>query len=578
MKKRLSLWGAVVWLLAATASWGAPFVPDEPTMAYSDIRPGMRGYAKTVVRGRDVVTFPVEILDLAPQSPQPFRLILIRTWGPVIEEAGGIAAGMSGSPVYIDDKLIGAVSFAWDFSTHRLGLVTAIEDMVKIFDYPDAVPPMASTLEHRTKAPLRWDDTIRELADRAGVALPPLEARPYGTVLTASGISRRAMERLGKRLNSVVVGGSGPVVADASTPANLRPGQAVTALLVWGDVSLDASGTLSAVSDDGRFLAFGHSFKAWGAVSYPLAEGWVHSVIPSLEAPFKLMSPGRIVGLVTQDRPEGLGGYFNRFGPAISVTVDVEDRDRGVTEQRRFRMIPDVNVASMVLPDLLSGASDRILGRTGGGSARYSLTFQGGALVKPWAFEDRVWASDDVMGSVMIPLSTVISHLIQNPFVSLMPLELKLALSVSSSTERLLVERVELDTQEAAPGDEVTATVTLRPWRRAAVQRQFRLRVPDDAVGPCWVTVRGGDGLGEIDPEGMDHRLSSLEEMLNEISSSERACEVQVELEYMPVEGAPYSEFPGEARRRKMAQGSLQVFRSEYVVEGRVQAPLMVQP
>ncbi len=575
MRKVLLILAALLgWTAAA---WSAPFVPTEPIMAYEDIRPGMRGYAKTVVKGRDVETFPVEVLGLVPRNSRPSRMVLIRTWGPVIDGAGGMAAGMSGSPVYIDGKLIGAFSFGWDFSTHRLGLVTAIEDMIKIFDYPDSIPPMDPAIELSPPEPTEWDLRLRELAKEAGIDLPPLEeAKPERAVLTASGISRRAMDRLSEKLGGpVLTGATGP--SEALPPLAPQPGQAVTAMLVWGDVAVDAAGTLSAVSEDGRFLAFGHSFKAWGAVAYPLAEAWVHGVVPSLESPFKLAAPGKILGLITQDRPEGVGGYFNRYGPAISVTVEVEDRDRGLSQRRRFRMVPDINVASQLLPEILSGVSDQILGRTGAGSARYSLTVQGGVLEKPWSFEDRVWASDDVMGSVMIPLSTVISTLLQNPFASLMPMELKLDLSVSSEVERLSIERIELDREEVSPGDTVTATVTLRPWRKAPVVRQFPLKIPSDASGPCWITVRGGEALSETAPSGMDRRISSLEEMLNELTSSERSCEVQIELEYAPACEPEGTEFPGEARRRRLSQGSLQVFQSEYVVEGRVQAPITVR-
>ena len=96
------------------------------------VHPGQKGEARTVIRGEEIVTFPVEILSILPRKGSPSNLILVRADGPVIEKTGGIAAGMSGSPVFIDGRLVGAIGYGWNFSDHRLGLVTPIEDMRKV--------------------------------------------------------------------------------------------------------------------------------------------------------------------------------------------------------------------------------------------------------------------------------------------------------------------------------------------------------------------------------------------------------------------------------------------------------------
>ena len=109
-------------------------------MRVSELKPGMKGEARTVLQGVDIVSIPVEILEVVPKQGSPKNLILIKVDGKAAEKTGGIAAGMSGSPVYVKGKLIGAIGYGWDFSTHRMGLVTSIEDMLKIWDNPERIP------------------------------------------------------------------------------------------------------------------------------------------------------------------------------------------------------------------------------------------------------------------------------------------------------------------------------------------------------------------------------------------------------------------------------------------------------
>ena len=115
------------------------------------------------------------------------------------------------------------------------------------------------------------------------------------------------------------------------------------------------NGTLTAVDKSGRFVAFGHSFKNWGAVAYPVARSTVHGIVNSYESPFKLASAGNIVGMITQDRPEGVAGYFGKYPPAVSVRLEVEDRDSGRTSVKRFQMICDEADTFTLMPNVPSG-------------------------------------------------------------------------------------------------------------------------------------------------------------------------------------------------------------------------------
>ncbi|WOL40584.1 SpoIVB peptidase S55 domain-containing protein [Pyramidobacter sp. YE332] len=624
MKRFWAVVGAALALCVPAAA--EPFAPTEPIMPLAQVRAGMKGYAKTVFSGSRIKSFPVEVLGVVSKKDRPSKLILIRASGPDIDRAGGMASGMSGSPVYVNGRLIGAFSFGWDFGDPKMGLVTPIEQMMELFDYPSRAQKLASVrplLSKKKDTELErrfselYDQYARNAAKKADGVLAPTPAHramkeksvpdfefslPQDIAAaeaeelthkepavaettakmyaTADGLSRRALKKLGDRLGMrVVEGGSGDNTAVSEKAKPLKPGDAVSAMLAWGDVALDVSGTLTAVDRDGRFIAFGHSFKNWGAVAYPLAKSEVYGVIGSYESPFKLTASQRLVGTVTQDRPEGIAGWLGRFPPAVSVRVEIEDLDSRRTVVRRFQMINDEHAVVSLLPELLAGLADRELARESGGTVRYDVTVTGDGMPDDWSVNDVVVADEDVMSDAVSPLAALVSNVVGNPYRNVSPVGLKIKLSASSQIRKLIIESLSVDRSEAAPGDTVTVTATLRPWRHQPVIRSFTLKVPEDAAGGYTVALRQGNPAPTDDsndePPVTDRRLSSFEQLLYELQTRERSCEVIVELVSQDDSGT-HSEFPGEVRRRKMREGSMRIFRSDYVVEGSLQVPLTV--
>ena len=115
---------ALLAVQLSCVAWAAPFRPTEPVMPLSQIKAGMKGYGKTVFSGSTVKQFPIEVLGVVSKKDRPSKLVLIRASGPDIDKAGGLATGMSGTPIYVDGKLIGAFAFGWDFGDPKMGLVT----------------------------------------------------------------------------------------------------------------------------------------------------------------------------------------------------------------------------------------------------------------------------------------------------------------------------------------------------------------------------------------------------------------------------------------------------------------------
>jgi hypothetical protein len=283
--------------------------------------------------------------------------------------------------------------------------------------------------------------------------------------------------------------------------------------------------------------------------------------------------------MITQDRPEGVAGYFGKYPPAVSVRLEVEDRDSGKTSVKRFQMICDEHAVTALLPDLLSGLADRELGRHTGGTVRWDVSISGEGMPDGWTCGDVVTAAEDMMGDAMTPVTDLVGKVVGNPYQALGTFGLKVKVSASNARRKLLIESLKLDRSEVLAGGEISATVSLRPWRGKPQSRVFKLRVPADASGSYTVTVRAGSPDGDEDSRSgpvSERGHSSFAQMLREIQSAERACEVVVELASQDDGSGARGESSAESRRRRMREGSLRIFRSDYVVDGSLQTQLNV--
>ena len=223
------------------------------TLPAASLIEGSKGVAYTVIKGNEVVSFPVTVLSVMPSPKSPHNLILVKASGSVIEETGGIAAGMSGSPVFIGGKLVGAIGYGWSFSEHQMGLVTPIDEMAKIWNWTDKVPSL-NVPELKLQDPASGDLNLLEpepggqskvSPEGEGVFQPP-----------DGGYSPRRQEIADVLGNPVILlpGGGG---ACHSVEYKQSRGPQAGVLVAWGDV-VCGDGHPTAVSTDGRFLAFAH--------------------------------------------------------------------------------------------------------------------------------------------------------------------------------------------------------------------------------------------------------------------------------------------------------------------------------
>lgn len=524
---------AVVLLWLARGSLASQSAVGQ-MMWLSEVKPGQVGRLLTVVRGRDISSIPVRVLSVIDLVGKPGNLILVKiTDSSFVSREGGVAAGMSGSPLLIGGRIAGALGYGWEMADPSLGLITPIDELVQVLNslvHPS--PPGGGPGPLPEPVPILSPSSISGL--KGPWAFDPRAFRPLRGVFSFSGLSERSGREIASRLGLDpaevlrVAGGSRslPVLERA----NLSPGAAVGAQLCWGDVSLGATGTLSYVEGDGRFLAFAHPFLNRGNVSYPLTESFVHATVPSIRRPFKVGTPLHMVGETTLDRPEAIGGFLGRFPKALSVRLELEDEDSGVSSVKRFQVVPDPFLARAILPRALMGLVDDTWGRLGEGTAFVEVRVEGLGMEKPFERQNALFSESDISREVAMDLGEILDVLLFNRFREIFPAGIDLKVRVSRKPLIGYIEDAQVEDRVYRPGEKVEIRVPVRAYRGDVEEVNLTLELPKDLeAGRYTLMVRGG-GMESLYGQEEVPNFKSLEEMWDYLSKKESNNQVVVEI------------------------------------------------
>jgi len=577
---------ACLAVLAAGLVFAAlPAAAAPAWMRTAEVRPGMRGVARTVVRGTTVESFDIEVLSVLPNAAPAGDLFLIRASGPIIQKTGGIAAGMSGSPVFLQGRLAGAIGYGWAFADHSLGLVTPIETMMR------ALP--ASRAERRgverfaLPRPVRVGDRhINEVAivpnAAAGVAL---EQRAPGVLpvvslaipLLVSGLGPRAAQLLGTELSPL---GVTPVEGASGGPTDARPhlvpGSAIAVQLIRGDVNVASIGTLTYRQGD-TLLAFGHPFLNRGKTAYLLSSAVIHQVVRSASFPFKIGSPGAPVGIISEDRRSGIGGKLGTLPPMVGIRTIVRDDDRGRSVTMGTRIVRDPQIGPLLALVSALEAVDRALDRVGEGTARVRLTLRGRGLDSEVVRENVFYHPRDIGSAAMLELPEALRLLFSNEFVRTTPVDVTIEVDVQQSRLTAAVIEADVERTRVRRGESVVVRVTLRPFQGVPIARTIDVAVPETfPTGAAAVVVRAGgrpmpeQGLPALlTVESPEPAVGSAADQLAAFAERERNTDVIVEL----VPGA--ARFP-DGSGGTTARASRVRVPTSWVVRGRTQVSITV--
>lgn len=498
----------------------------------SQVRPGMKGYGKSVFRGTHIETFEVEVLGVLERwDSAGGHVILVRiTSGPPVERGAQVIAGMSGSPIYLQDKVAGAIAYGWGFSKEPIAGVRPIEDMLKALEeakreearqFPPSPPSVP--VAYRPRSPLRvaGEPISRVLLyERVPPSLEPLPHMgyllPMGGVLQVGGLSPRTLEWLRPRLEAwgfEVV--QGPGASSEVEPVELEPGAALGVQLMTGDIDAAAIGTVTYRQGD-YVLAFGHPFAQLSGAELPVSTARVIEILPSLSRSFKFGATMEVVGSLIYDDFRAIVATLARRPRMIPVTVSVHDLARNRHRTLSVQVLGDRDLAPSFILSALAEPVQVEFGQVKEAMVR-TLTEVKPAGRPPLRREDWFFGRGFLDFRAIDDLASMLSLVTANIFEPTDVEWVSVEVSMEPGRRTALIERVEVDRDVVQPGDTVQLTVTLRPYRAERVIRTLSLKVPDAAppgvaqlgvgAGGQALALRASLGAPPLEPDNLEQLL-----------------------------------------------------------------------
>ncbi len=525
-----------------TSTSGSASAGNARYMPLSQVREGMRGTAMTVFRGTVPEEFNVEILGVVPGGIGPKQDLIVGRISGGSADRTSVFAGMSGSPVYIDGKLVGAISYSFPFSKEPICGITPIEQMIDIFEQKGSAGSASSeprsfsfadmasaTLNSRLPSSTGSGSMVSGVpADSLLMSVAGQTFQPIGTPVTFNGISREVLDRFAPQLMSAgllpvsAVGGSAPISPMKKADENtLQGGASVSMQLTRGDYTLAAAGTVTMRVGD-KIYAFGHPFLSLGTSDLPMSESSVVTVVPNVNNSFKLAVPNAMVGTMTQDRATGVFGKLGQAPRMIPVRLNYRTT-RGQTDTMNFEVAKDDFLTPLLLNITIYNtlvAQERSIGDTtilingeikvaGREAIKIERRFAGGQ------------ASQLAAGSVAVP----VQNLLRGRFDDLEISGITLDLQTFDGSKTATLERIAIDRTEVRAGE----TIEIQAFARTDSGRIFVQRIPvliPAGTTPGQLTIKIGDGAAIQKDEAIQHfvpnDLTDLVETMNLIKTPDR--------------------------------------------------------
>jgi hypothetical protein len=477
-----------------------------------DIRAGQHGIGRTVFSGTKIEEFDVEILGVLDNIGPKQSIILARLSGGPLANTG-VMQGMSGSPVYIDGKLIGAVALSFPQSKEAIAGIRPIEDMLRVDPIPDATPnagprQLAANIPPRGNPVIAGNTRLEEIA----------------TPVAFSGFTASTLEHFAPQLRSLGldprqgVSGGGVPSERLGDPKKIEPGSMISVQLLSGDLSVGADGTVTAVDGD-RIYAFGHRFLAAGPTEMPFAQAEVLALLPNLASSFKISTAREWMGSITADRDTAISGLTGRAAALIPVEIRVG------ANVYRMRMVQDRVMTPLLTQMAIFSAieaTERSLG-----SATYSINGQINFDAGPVRIDD-VYSGDVAVAAIASGgVASTMGFALQSGFDAL---KIKnVALDIRSVEKRGQSQILDfIAPRTARPGDELDLVVVLGAANGAEIVRHVHYRVPVGvAAGPLYFTVADATATNILEYQAAvgtpQHSPAEVLNLLNGLRSNTKA-------------------------------------------------------
>jgi len=443
------------------------------------IKPGMKGYGLTVFKGIKIEKFDVEIISVLRNIRPNSGLILAKIKNKIIDKTG-IIAGMSGSPIYINNKLIGALAFSWSFSKEAIAGITPIEDMLKIFKFSNQ--KHSFNFEPKNKEYV-W------INPRNGI-------QTIKTPLVFQGISQQTIDLFYDKLTKmnflpIAGGGINASPNEYEIPKKFQPGSAVGINLITGDLNLSAIGTVTYVNKN-KILIFGHPMFYSGTSDLPLSYAYIHTVLPSLYVSFKIGTSTKVVGRIYQDQLAGCAGILNQMPKLIPVSVGIKFFNQQNTYH--YNIIRSYHY----LPTFLMLAIFRSMEMIGGWDEKNTLSFN--FIIK---FNNNkkitlkntlsALSTRETMVNSMLYLLSPLSYLLENKFENVQINNITANIEISEKIRVAEIKKIIAPKKTFKPGETLKLKVEIKPYKQKSFFKTINIKIPKNLKQKRLIIVVSSD-------------------------------------------------------------------------------------
>jgi len=528
----------------------------ENIMNIDEIVPGMKGYGKTVFTGDRVEMFNVEVLGILRNWEAKSNMILIRMSGDPLEKSG-IIAGMSGSPVYINNRLIGAVAYGWSFAKEAIAGVTPINEMKStLLNIPIQEKDISLTS-------VDWElPSFPQNESEPGSQVTPLMSQeliqgsssnmkltPILAPLVVSGVNGEVLQKMQPLFNTYglypVQGGSYVSVNSLSgkgdsisEKAKLVPGASVAAILVKGDLSAAVVGTVTYVEGE-NVLAFGHPFLQTGTADLPMASAYVYAILTSQSNSVKMASPREILGRIHQDRRAGIAGILGESSRMVPCRIEVEGSQNLAYD---FEIIDN----KLLTPSLvLMAAQSAVLSterRLGEKSVNIKLSALIDGYEKPVVIENVFYELDPSwfpLNHIVQPFTMILNNQFQKVRVNRIDLKIK----VLDARKTAYIEAIKVNKKQVEPGGTLQVDVRIKPFTGESFYQTVMMQIPEDTLPGSALNVTACDATyGQALNMGRSAGKflpTNFEQLLHYIENMERNNTLMVRV-LLPKKGVTY--------------------------------------
>jgi hypothetical protein len=521
----------ILFLLAAPAFAGPR--PD----SYWDVdavRPGMRGIGRTVMRGTKIETFEAEVLGVLKNTSPGRDMVLCRLAGLNLEKTG-VIAGMSGSPVTIDGKLLGAVAYAWPFGKEPIAGVTPFSQMhgfVEAYERRDLVEQAKATRvglltpvqidgRHFDSATVTQTCDVPQAASSDELCMVPLR-----TPLAATGFSASSLALLRERCHAaglvpVQSGGASGAVVEQEKNVSLEPGGPLAVALITGDFDLSGIGTVTHI-DGNRVYGWGHPFFGLGACEFPLMTGYIHTIYPRQSVSFKMGSPLRTVGVINADVSTGIAGWLDRRPDLMPVRMTVSCSPAEEAKTFNVQIVRQKNLLASLVFAALTNSVDME------GDLPEELTAELHAIIDveghaPVVLHDTYsgpgYAGGKAAQALYNPVASAVNLLLYNSYKPIRVNRIDCETRIRSGRRTADIEAIELDSETYSPGETLRGTVFLKPYKGRRHRLPVSLALPTDLPEGSY-TATVSDDLSNARQELRDNPILSSPQNLEQLFDS----------------------------------------------------------